>query len=139
MTPKHILAVLATLPLLAGPAWSGDPAEGESDFKRCRACHGIVDDDGNAIIRGGKTGPNLYGLIGQTVGSVDGFRYGDSLAAAGEAGIVWDEENLAAYITDPKAWLADVLGDDGAVSKMTYKHKSGAEDMAAYLATLGAD
>lgn len=137
MKPTQLLAALALLPLLPAPAWSQDPAQGEDDFRRCRSCHAIVDDAGEAIVKGGKTGPNLYGVIGRPVASVEDFQYGDSLAAAGEAGIVWDEENLAAYITDPKAWLEEVLDDPGAVSKMTYKHRKGAEDMAAYLASLG--
>ena len=139
MRTTKLLSILAVLPVLAGTAHAqeADPAAGESDFKRCRACHVIADDDGNVIMKGGKTGPNLYGVIGRTVGTLEGFKYGASMMAAGEAGIVWDEENLAAYITDPKAWLVEVLDDAGAKSKMTYKHKKGAADMAAYLASTG--
>lgn len=139
MRMKQIVPALAILPLLAGAVQAADPAAGEEDFKSCRACHGIVDADGTAIQKGGRTGPNLFGVIGRPVASVEDFRYGDSLAAAGEAGIVWDEENLAAYITDPKAWLQEVLGEDKVKSKMTYKHRKGAEDMAAYLASVSPD
>ena len=137
MKPGLLFPILTVLPLLAGAAQAQDPAAGEDDFKRCRSCHAIVDDDGNAIMKGGKTGPNLYGVIGRTVGTADGFKFGDGLVAAGEAGIVWDEENLAAYITDPNGWLAEVLGDSSAKSKMTYNHRKCAEDMAAYLALHG--
>lgn len=135
MKPRVFFSILAVLPMLASTSSAQDPAEGEADFKRCRSCHQIVDADGNAIVKGGKTGPNLHGVIGRPVGSVEDFKYGESLVAAGEAGIVWDEENLAAYITDPKAWLAEVLDDPSASSKMTYKHKNKAAEMAAYLAT----
>ncbi|MCV2881265.1 c-type cytochrome [Actibacterium sp. XHP0104] len=133
---KKIALPLVVLPLLAGTAWAGDPAVGEGDFKKCKACHAIVADDGTAIVKGGKTGPNLFGVIGRQIGAAPDFNYGDSLVAAGADGTVWDEANLAAYITDPKAWLAEVTGDAGAKTKMTYKHRSGAEDMAAYLASL---
>jgi len=113
----------------------GDAAAGEDLFKRCKSCHGIVDGD-NTIVRGGRTGPNLFGMIGMTAGTVEGFRYGDDLVAAGEAGLVWDEENLAEYTADPTAFLRAYLGDDTARAKMTFKLRSGGEDVAAYLASL---
>ena len=137
MEPRRLYSLVAALTLLGGAAQAADPAAGESDFKRCKACHAITAEDGTDIVKGGKTGPNLYGVIGRQVGSVEDFRYGDSLEEAGEEGLVWDEESLAKYITDPKAWLAEVLDDPKAKTKMTYKHRKGAEDMAAYLATLG--
>lgn len=133
---RYLSAALVALPLMTTFAYAGDPAIGESDFKKCKACHAITAEDGTAIQKGGKTGPDLYGIIGRPAGSYEGFRYGDGLAAAGEAGLVWDEESIATYIQDPKAFLADVTGDAGAKTKMTYKHRKGAEDMAAYLASV---
>ncbi|MBL1434777.1 MAG: cytochrome C [Rhodobacteraceae bacterium] len=112
----------------------GDAAAGEDLFKRCKSCHGIANGD-DTIVRGGRTGPNLFGIIGMTAGAVEGFRYGDDMVAAGEAGLVWDEETLAEYITDPTAYLRTYLDDDSARAKMTFKLRSGSEDMAAYLAT----
>ena len=61
-----------TTPALAG----GDAAAGERGFKKCKSCHMIVSDAGDTIVKGGKTGPNLYGVAGRQAGSVDGFRYG---------------------------------------------------------------
>ncbi|TNF17790.1 MAG: c-type cytochrome [Rhodobacteraceae bacterium] len=136
---KIFVPVLAVLPLLAGPAMAQDAAAGEADFKRCKACHAITADDGTDIQKGGKTGPNLYNIIGRQVASEEDFRYGESIEAVGETGLVWDEENLAAYITDPKAWLEEVLGDKKVKTKMTYKHRKGAEDMAAYLKSVSPD
>lgn len=121
---------------LSGTAQAADPAVGEADFKKCKACHSIVADDGTEIMKGGKTGPNLYGVIGRTIGSVEGFKYGDDLVAAGADGTVWDEASLAAFITDPKGWLKEKTGNPKAKSAMSYKHRKGAEDMAAWLATL---
>ncbi|WP_112322515.1 c-type cytochrome [Oceanibium sediminis] len=139
MHMKLTMPIAAALSLFAGAVQAADPATGESDFKRCRACHAITADDGTVIQKGGMTGPNLYGLIGQAPGTVEGFSYGPSLVAAGESGVVWDEENLAEYIEDPNEWLQEVLDDPSAKSRMTYKHRKGSEDMAAYLATLGGD
>ena len=118
------------------PAMAGDAAKGEDLFKRCKSCHAITDTDGNKIVKGGKTGPNLFGLVGNPVASDADFNYGDGILAAQAAGVVWDEQNLAVYVQDPSAWLKTVTGDDGAKSKMTFKLKKGGEDMAAYLATL---
>jgi cytochrome c len=128
------IAVLSSL--LVGTAQAGDVAKGEKTFNRCKACHAITADDGTSIVKGGKTGPNLYGVIGRTVGTLDGFSYGDSIAAAGAAGIIWDEEQLAAYVADPTDWLEEALGDKSAKSKMTFKLKKGGDDIAAYLATM---
>lgn len=132
-----IAAAVLVLPLMAGTALAGDVAKGESGFKRCKACHAITDAEGTKIVKGGKTGPDLFGVIGRPVGSLEGFNFSPSMVAAGEAGLVWDEEMLTAYVADPKAWLVDVLDDPSAKSKMTFKLKKGGEDMAAYLATLG--
>lgn len=131
------LTIAAAVIAIAGSVEAADAAKGESDFKRCKACHSIVADDGTVIQKGGQTGPNLYGVVGRAVGTLGGFNYGSGLAAAGSAGIIWDESNLAAYVQDPNAWLQEALGDPKAKSRMTFKLKSGAEDMAAYLASLG--
>lgn len=132
------IAALATLGALAvtSPALAADPAAGEAEFKKCKACHSIIKDDGTEVQKGGKTGPNLWGVVGRQIGSVADFKYGDSIVAAGADGSVWDEASLVAYVTDPAAWLKEKTGDDGAKSKMTFKLTKGAEDMAAYLATL---
>lgn len=112
----------------------GDAAKGEKDFKKCKTCHKIANED-EVIFKGGKTGPNLYGIIGRPAASVEGFKYGASLIAAGETGLIWTEELLIDYIADPKAFLKDVTGDSSAKSKMTFKLKK-SSDVAAYLASV---
>lgn len=139
MQTRPTLFIAAVATFFAGAVHAADPAKGESDFKRCRACHAITAEDGTVIQKGGKTGPNLYGVVGRTAGAFEGFKFGASMVAAGEAGLVWDEESLAAYIQDPNAWLKETLDDPKAKSNMTFKLKKGAEDMAAYLASLAND
>jgi len=129
-----LLTAAAILALSAAPAIAGDAAAGEKDFKKCKSCHMIESDTGETIVKGGKTGPNLYGVIGRAAGSVDGFRYSSALQDLGAAGIVWDEANLAQYITDPNAFVAD-NGISGR-TKMSFKLKKGSEHVAAYLASL---
>ena len=135
------LIAAAAMTLLAFPAFAeshgpGDAAAGEKGMKKCKSCHTVESADGEKILKGGKTGPNLYGVAGRAAGSVEGFNYGDDIVAAGAAGLVWDAENFAAYTADPKGFLQSYLDNDGAKSKMTFKLKSGAEDIYAYLASV---
>ena len=135
MIKLSLIAGLA-LAALTAPAFAGDAAKGEGEFKKCKACHSVIADDGTAIQKGGKTGPNLYGVIGRQIGSYPDFKYGDSIVAAGADGSVWDEESLALYVADPTAWLKTKTGDAAAKSNMSFKLAKGGEDLAAYLASV---
>ena len=134
MTKFILLA--ATAAVLAGPAVAADPAAGEEGFKKCKACHSVVAPDGTEIQKGGRTGPNLYGIIGRAVASDPDHSYGESLAALGATGAVWDAASFAAYVANPADYLKTALGDDGAKSRMSFKLASGAEDIAAYLVSV---
>lgn len=125
---KTLIATSTIALILALPAYAaGDAAKGEKEFNKCKACH-MIESDSEVVVRGGKVGPNLYGVIGRTMGSVEDFKYSDGLAAKAEAGEAWDEASLAEYVKDPNEFL-------GSRSKMTFKLRKGAEDVAAYLAT----
>lgn len=135
MTKFTTVAALLTISF-AAPVFAQDAAKGEGEFKKCKACHMIVADDGTEIQKGGKVGPNLYGVIGRPVASYPDFKYGDGILAAGAAGLVWDEAMLAAYVVDPGKWLQANSGDPKAKSKMAFKLAKGGEDVAAYLASV---
>jgi cytochrome c len=132
---KFILLAVATA-AIAAPALAGDPAAGEAEFKKCKACHSVIAPDGTEIQKGGRTGPNLYGIIGRAVASDPDHAYGDSLAALGATGAVWDEASFVAYVANPADYLKTALGDDGAKSRMSFKLAAGAEDVAAYLVSV---
>ena len=134
---KTILTATAAILALATPALAeGDAAKGEKEFNKCKSCHMLQTADGETIVKGGRTGPNLYGVIGRVAGSAD-FKYGDGLKEAAEAEFVWTEEALAVYVADPKAWLEE--NGYATKSKMTFKLKKGGADVAAYLGSLTAD
>ncbi|OJY36007.1 MAG: cytochrome C [Rhodobacterales bacterium 65-51] len=133
---NRIWGLASALAFLAAPALAGDPAKGEADFKKCRSCHAVIAPDGTEIAKGGKTGPNLFGVIGRQIGTAADFKYSESLVAAGADGTVWDEAMIASYIDDPNAWLKEKTGDAAAKSKMTFKLPKGGEDIASWLATL---
>ena len=124
-----------TLVLLAGPSLAQDAAKGEAEFRKCKSCHSIIAPDGTAIQKGGKTGPDLYGVVGRPVASAD-FNYGDSLKSVGATGAVWDEASIALYVENPTEWLKTATGDPAAKSKMTFKLAKGGADVAAYLASV---
>lgn len=134
---KSKLALLAVLAMASAPAFAaGDAANGEKDFKQCQTCHSVVDDTGAVLAgKGAKVGPNLYGVFGRQAGSLEGFKYGDSIIAAGAAGLIWDEVNFIEYVQDPTKFLQAHLSDKKAKSKMAFKVKDEtvAADLYAYL------
>lgn len=142
------LAIAATastmfaLPAFAqedGIAPTGDAAAGERAFRQCIACHVVQDPEGEILAgRRAQTGPNLYAIAGRAAGSVEGFRgYSDIIVAAGESGIIWNEENFVGYVQDPTAWLQEATGDGGR-GKMQFKvrQEDDALNLYAYLASL---
>lgn len=144
---KFTTVATAALALLAAPAFadghaSGDATAGEDVFKKCKSCHMIVAEDGTAVQKGGKTGPNLYGVFQRKPGSVADFKYGDSIQAAGDLELMadgWNEEQFVTYVADPRAWLREVLDDKKAKSKMSFKLKDAedATNLWAYLVSVG--
>lgn len=135
------LPLVAVFTALAVPAFAeGDVVAGEEQFNRqCVSCHVVRNASGEVLAgRNAKTGPNLYGVAGRALGAEDGFRYGDSIIAAGEAGLVWDEASFVAYVQDPTDWLRDALDNRRARGKMAYKVRDAqeADDIFAYLASV---
>lgn len=136
---KNVLTLTATILAFATPAFAesdsiGDADAGAKEFRKCKACHTVNAPDGTAILKGGKTGPNLYAIMGRIAGTED-FKYSPIMMAAGEAGLIWDVESLEAYLLDPNAFLAEVSGESGR-SKMTKQKVKSPADIAAYLESL---
>ena len=135
---KVIALALAGAMLGGAAAQAQDIANGEQIFnRRCKTCHMIVAPDGETIVKGGRTGPNQYGLIGAKAAHDPDFaRYSDSLQEAAEQGLVWTEAEVVKYLEDPRAYLRAYLDDNSARSAMAFKLRDEADraDVAAYLA-----
>lgn len=105
-----------------------DPAlvdAGASVFRKCQACHQVGDGAVN------RTGPQLNGLLGRTVGSVEGFNYSAVFVSAHDAAEVWTEESLAAYLANPRGAMPG--------TKMSFAGLKTDADIAAVLAYLQAN
>ncbi len=115
--------------LVSTAAEAGDPAAGETVFRRCMACH-VVEPGVNRV------GPSLHGVVGRQAGTAEGFnRYSASMTAAGEAGLVWEPEQIKGYLTDPSGFLQEYLGDPSARGNMAFKLADGTQqdDVIAYI------
>ncbi|MEZ5868240.1 MAG: c-type cytochrome [Defluviimonas denitrificans] len=127
-TAPEATAEAATAPETAAAA-GPDPAlveAGAKVFKKCAACHKVGEGAKNA------TGPMLNGILGRAAGTVEGFKYSKAMADAGAAGLVWSDENLHAYLSDPKGFVKR--------NKMSFaglKSKDDIDAVIAYLESAG--
>ena len=138
------ISVAATLAALATSAFAeGDVAAGEEQFNRqCVACHVVRNDEGEVLAgRTARTGPNLFGIEGRALGSVDGFRYGDAIVTLGESGTTWSEETFVAFVQNPTGYLREALDNNRARGKMAYqvRDEQQAADIYAYLVAVSAE
>lgn len=134
LTPAAI-ALLA----LAAPAAAQDIAAGERAFNQCATCHVVENPEGTVLAgRNAKQGPNLYGVAGRQAGTVEGFRYGDSMVEAGEKGLVWDEATFVEYVQDPNKFLRTYLDNNRARGNMAFRVRSedDARNLWAYITSL---
>ncbi len=94
------LAVMAAIcSVSAGVKAEGDPAKGETVFKKCKICHQIGEGAKNGV------GPEQNGVVGRKAGTVEGFNYSPAMKEAGEKGLVWTDENLHKYLESPKEFV----------------------------------
>ena len=114
----------AALIALAAPAFAGDAGKGESEFKKCKACHMVGEGAKNRV------GPELNGIVGRVMGSVEGFKYSDPMMAKNAEGATWSEDDLDAFLAKPKDYLPG--------TKMSFpglKKEDDRENVIAYLET----
>ena len=74
----------------------GDLVHGEKVFKKCSACHMIASGGKNMI------GPNLWGVIGRTAGSVSDYKYSKAMTAYAKQ---WNFEEMNGYLIKPQAYI----------------------------------
>ncbi|MBX3456532.1 cytochrome c family protein [Ferrovibrio sp.] len=108
-------------PLLA----SADVEAGKKSAAKCVACHSFEKGGAN------KVGPNLWNVVGNHKGHVDGFAFSDALKKTpGE----WTYENLFAFLGSPRTYAPG--------TKMSFagiRSNKERADLLAYLRTLADD
>ena len=119
---------LAALPAATlGTAQAQDADAGEKVFRKCKACHAVGEGAGN------KVGPHLNDLFGRTAGAIGDFKYSNAMKAAGDGGLVWNDESIATYLINPKDMVKG--------TKMAFaglKKDEDRADVIAYLKTFSA-
>ena len=95
---KYVVAVMlagAISAALAQSAWAGGPTgdatRGETLYEACQDCHSLDKND---------VGPRHRGVFGRKAASLPDYDYSDALKSAN---IVWNEETLDKWLTDPQA------------------------------------
>ena len=95
---KYAAAVVLAVAIsaaLAETAWAGglagDAARGETLYEACQDCHSLDKND---------VGPRHRGVFGRKAASLPDYDYSDALKSAN---IVWNEETLDKWLTDPQA------------------------------------
>ena len=105
-------------------ALEGNAEKGKTVFNQCKVCHQV----GPGAKPG--VGPVQNNLIGAKAGSRPGYNYSAAMKAAGEGGLVWNEDTLDKYLENPKGVVAG--------TKMIYpglKDPQSRADVIAYLKT----
>ncbi len=74
----------------------GDVDFGKKVFKKCAACHSIVQGGGNKI------GPKLYNVVSRAVGSISDYKYSKALASYSKE---WTFEELNGFLIKPSSWI----------------------------------
>jgi len=74
---------------------NADIDKGLKIAKKCVACHTFTKDGKN------KLGPNLYNITSRKIGSLEDFKYSNSL---NEKDDNWSNMNLDKFLTNPKKW-----------------------------------
>jgi cytochrome c len=99
-----------------------DAGEGAALFKRCAVCHTAAKDAPHSV------GPNLWGIVGMPRAFQSGYVY--SAALANDRGL-WRDEDLAAYLNNPRAFAPGTTMAFAGLSK-----ESDVAAVIAYLRTL---
>ncbi|MAA96813.1 MAG: cytochrome c family protein [Stappia sp.] len=129
MNRVMMLVGAAAVALTAGQAMAdGDAAKGEKVFRKCAACHAVGEGAKN------KVGPELNGIVGRKVASVEDYKYSKAMTSFGEEHPEWTDELLHSYLEKPRNVVKG--------TKMAFaglRKESERDDVIAYLEQFNAD
>jgi cytochrome c2 len=122
---KTILVAAALALMTGAAAAAGDIEAGETQFKKCMACHAVGEGAKNRV------GPVLNDVFGRVAGTYPDYKYSDAMIAAGAGGVVWTEETLSTYLKKPRDFVPG--------TKMAFvglPNQADIDNLLAYLITL---
>lgn len=125
-----LVAITTAVPAMADCTLAADAEAGKSVSGICKACHTFEADKPSR-----PTGPNLHDIYGGPAGSRDDFKsYSEGMQGAKAKGTVWSDDNLFAYVGDPKGFLDKVNGKEVKHAMLfTLKDEQKRKDMIAFL------
>ena len=90
--------------------------DGAKVFKKCAACHSIVQGGSNKI------GPALWGVLGRKAGSISDYKYSKAMTKHEKA---WSFDEMNSFLIKPKDWIKG--------TKMSFAGLKNAKDRAAVI------
>lgn len=128
---KRVFLTLAVL-TLTGPVLADDAL-----WRDCRTCHQVAAPDGTVLARGGRAGPNLYGVAGRALAGDPGYRlYSADLQQAAKTGARWSEDSFVTYLANPDQFLRRITGNASAESGMHVQLGNGGAELYRWLRDL---
>lgn len=122
MTGLVALAAATAAPPASASELHGDAEAGRKAFLLCNACH-TVEAGGTALI-----GPNLHGVMGRDIASVEGFNYSPGLSALEGS---WDAARLHEFLRSPMTYVPGTRMGMGGIGDPQER-----ADLIAFLASL---
>jgi cytochrome c len=119
LAARVVVLLILARHLLISPALAADAEHGKALFAPCAACH---------TERTDALGPDLKSVFGRKSAAIEDFRYSNAMK---RANLIWDEDNLRAYIHDPQARVKGNRMPYGGMSDL-----KDVDDVVAYLKTL---
>jgi len=110
----------AALEPIAQYTAKADPKHGEQVAKVCLQCHTFHKGEPNKI------GPNLFGVMAENIGGVQGYQFSQALAA--HKGEKWDPDKLNVWLAKPQEFAKG--------TKMTFPGLPKGQDRADVIAYL---
>jgi cytochrome c len=117
-TSGAVAGAILLVALSTGSAAAADAEHGKVLYQACAACH---------TERPDALGPSLKGVFGRKSAALEDYRYSGPMK---RANLVWDEDNLRAYIIDPQV---KVKGNRMPFGGLT--NPKDVDDVVAYLKT----
>lgn len=115
MNPHKLVGLMLVFATTTQAYAVGNAEAGKTAFNKCISCHQV-----GPSARGG-FGPQLNAIVGRPAGSTSDYAYSPAMK---NAGIVWSEKNLSAFLKSPGNVVPGTkmrfwgISDDGQIANL---------------------